>query len=35
MMADGLTKALSANQHQKFIDQIGLTNISERLKDKN
>jgi hypothetical protein len=31
MIADGLTKALPADGHQRFLDQIGLVDISERL----
>jgi len=35
MMADGLTKALSTNQHRVFIEQIGLIDIREHLKEEN
>jgi hypothetical protein len=33
MVADGLTKALPTEGLQRFSDQIGLVDISERLKD--
>jgi hypothetical protein len=33
MIADGLTKALPAEGLRRFRDQIGLVDISERLKD--
>jgi hypothetical protein len=34
MIADGLTKAMSHAQFQKFVKQIGLTDITERLMDR-
>lgn len=34
MIADGLTKAMSHTQFQKFVKQIGLTDITERLMDR-
>jgi hypothetical protein len=34
MMADGLTKALEASQHQRFMEQVGLKDISERLNEQ-
>jgi hypothetical protein len=33
-MADGLTKALGASQHQRFMEQVGLKDISERLNEQ-
>ena len=32
MMADGLAKVLPYEAHQRFVRQIGLINIKERLK---
>jgi hypothetical protein len=34
MIADGLTKAMNHGQFQKFVKQIGLTDISERLMNR-
>jgi hypothetical protein len=34
MMADGLTKALLKDGHEKFKRQIGLTDISTRLQER-
>jgi len=34
LMADGLTKALGASQHQRFMEQVGLKDISERLNEQ-
>jgi hypothetical protein len=34
LMADGLTKALRASQHQRFMEQVGLKDISERLNEQ-
>jgi hypothetical protein len=34
MMADGLTKVLPYEGHQRFVRQIGLIDIKERLKER-
>ena len=34
MMADGLTKVLPYKAHQRFVRQIGLIDIEERLKER-
>jgi hypothetical protein len=31
MMADGLTKSLYTGQHQRFIQQLGLVDITDQL----
>jgi hypothetical protein len=33
MMADGLTEVLPYDAHQLFIRQVGLVDITERMKD--
>jgi hypothetical protein len=33
MMADGLTKVLPYDAHQRFIQQVGLVDITEKLKE--
>ncbi|KAH7154708.1 hypothetical protein DER46DRAFT_613430 [Fusarium sp. MPI-SDFR-AT-0072] len=34
MIADGLTKALPAQQFQKFITQVGLVDIKDRIQER-
>jgi Reverse transcriptase (RNA-dependent DNA polymerase) len=34
MIADGLTKSLHAQQHQRFVRQVGLVDIRQRLEDR-
>ena len=34
MIADGLTKALSLDDHRRFLDQLDLVNIRDRLIDR-
>jgi hypothetical protein len=34
MIADGLTKTLSKDKHQKFVEQMGLVDISQELQQR-
>ncbi|EXK82237.1 hypothetical protein FOQG_13375 [Fusarium oxysporum f. sp. raphani 54005] len=34
MIADGLTKALPAQQFQKFVTQVGLVDIKDRIQER-
>jgi hypothetical protein len=34
MIADGLTKALPAQQFEKFVMQVGLVDIKERIQER-